>query len=69
MGKKKGATRAELLSQAVEYQEVKSAAADLTEVPDAQLEAVIAGSRVAVEAASASHRDHRQHEIHPPDLN
>jgi len=36
MGKKKGATRAELLSQAVEYQEVKSAAADLTEVPDEQ---------------------------------
>ena len=45
------------------------AAADLTEVPDEQLEAVIAGSRVVADAASASHRDQKQHEIHPPGLN
>jgi len=44
--KKKGATRAEPVSHTVEREEVKSAAADLTQVPDDKLEAVIAGSRV-----------------------
>ena len=38
--------RAEPIPQTVKQQEVKSAAADLTHVPDDQLEVVIAGSRV-----------------------
>jgi hypothetical protein len=63
LGKKTGATRAELLSQAVEHQDVKSAAADLTQVPDDQLEAVIAGSqavdknRMSTKDRPAMHRD------------
>ncbi len=45
LGKKKGATRAEVLSRAVEHQAVKSAAADMTQVPDDQLEQAIRDSR------------------------
>jgi radical SAM superfamily enzyme YgiQ (UPF0313 family) len=42
LGKKTGATKAELLSRAVEQQSLKSAAADLTQVPDELLEEGIA---------------------------
>ena len=45
LGQKKGATRAEVVSRAVEHQEVKSAAADMTLLPDDQLAAAIQGSR------------------------
>ena len=38
LGKSSGATRAEVLSRAVEHQEMKSAAADLTKLDDAELE-------------------------------
>jgi hypothetical protein len=37
-GKKSGATRAEVLSRAVEHADMKTAAADLTQVPDDKLE-------------------------------
>ncbi len=40
-GKKKGATRAEILTRAVEHGDMKTAAADLTQVPDEKLEAVL----------------------------
>jgi len=46
LGKKSGATRQEVLSRAVEHQEMKTAAADLTHLPDDQLAAAIQGSRV-----------------------
>ena len=71
LGKKTGATRAELLSQAVEHQDVKSAAADLTQVPDDQLEAVIAGSqtfdknRMSTKDRPAMHGDVQvPHDVH-----
>ncbi len=35
LGKKSGQTKAEVLSRAVEHAELMSAAADLTQVPDA----------------------------------
>ena len=40
-GKKSGATRSEVLSRAVEHQAMKDAAADLTQVPDVDLAAVL----------------------------
>ncbi|HEU4343273.1 MAG TPA: radical SAM protein [Candidatus Binatia bacterium] len=43
LGKKRGLTRNEILSRAVEHQMLKDAAANLTNVPDAMLETVIAG--------------------------
>jgi radical SAM superfamily enzyme YgiQ (UPF0313 family) len=49
LGKKKGVTRAEALSRAVEHQAVKSAAADMTLLPDEELEQAIQGSRAATE--------------------
>ncbi len=45
LGQKKGATRAEILSRAVEHVEVKSAAADMTLLEDAELESAIQDSR------------------------
>ncbi len=45
LGQKKGVTRAEAMSRAVEHVEVKSAAADLTLLPDEELAAAIEGSR------------------------
>ena len=41
MGKKSGATRAEVLSRALEHTEIKSAAADLTQLADEALEDAI----------------------------
>ena len=41
IGKKSGATRAEVLTRAVEHREVKSAAADLTLLPDEDLEEMV----------------------------
>jgi hypothetical protein len=38
MGKKKGATKAEVLSRAVEHDEMKTAAADLTHMTDEELQ-------------------------------
>ena len=45
LGKKKGATPAEVLSRAVEHGAVKDAAALLTQVTDERLEHVLAESR------------------------
>jgi hypothetical protein len=45
LGKKAGPTNAEVVSRAVEHAEAKSAAADLTSVPDDALELAIAGSK------------------------
>ncbi len=45
MGKKTGATNAEVVSRAVEHAEAKSAAADLTNLSDEALELAIAGSK------------------------
>ena len=41
LGKKKGATKAEVLSRAVEHEEMKTAAADLTQVADEVLERAV----------------------------
>ena len=46
LGKTKGATRAEVLSRAVEHQDMKTAAADLTLIADEDLAEAIQGSRV-----------------------
>ena len=46
MGKKKGATKAEVLSRAVEHGEVKDAAAALTQLSDDRLEHVLEESRL-----------------------
>ncbi|MBI4524714.1 MAG: B12-binding domain-containing radical SAM protein [Deltaproteobacteria bacterium] len=43
LGKKRGLTRNEVLSRAVEHQMLKDAAANLTNVPDTLLESVVAG--------------------------
>ncbi|MCA8912630.1 MAG: radical SAM protein, partial [Planctomycetes bacterium] len=43
-GKQSGATRAEVLSRAVEHQDMKTNAADLTKVSDEELEAKLAES-------------------------
>ena len=53
LGKKKGVTRAEAVSRVVEHPEMKSAAADMTLIPDDQLEQAIQGSRVV-----AAHEEH-----------
>ena len=45
LGKKAGATNAEVVSRAVEHAEAKSAAADLTSLSDEALERAIAGSK------------------------
>ena len=45
LGKKAGATNAEVVSRAVEHAEAKSAAADLTSLSDDALELAIAGSK------------------------
>ena len=45
LGKKSGATNAEVVSRAVEHAEAKSAAADLTNLSDDALELAIAGSK------------------------
>jgi len=45
LGKKQGATRAEVLSRAVEHGDIKSAAADLTHLADEALEHAIKSSR------------------------
>ncbi|MEE9229138.1 MAG: radical SAM protein [Acidobacteriota bacterium] len=47
MGKKAGATKAEIISRAVEHAELKSAAADLTLLADEALERTIAKSSVS----------------------
>jgi hypothetical protein len=45
LGKKKGATKAEVLSRAVEHGALKDAAALMTQVPDYSLDHVLAESR------------------------
>ena len=45
LGKKAGATNAEVVSRAVEHAEAKSAAADMTAISDDALELAIAGSK------------------------
>ena len=45
LGKKKGATRAEVVSRAVEHQDLKSAAAEMTQLADDALENAIANSK------------------------
>ena len=45
LGKKKGATKAEVISRAVEHGDLKSAAADMTQLADEELERVIAESK------------------------
>jgi anaerobic magnesium-protoporphyrin IX monomethyl ester cyclase len=45
LGRKKGFTQAEVLSSAVEHAEMKSAAADLTQLADEALEQAIRASR------------------------
>jgi hypothetical protein len=45
LGKKAGATNAEVVSRAVEHPEAKSAAADLTTLSDEAIELAISGSR------------------------
>ena len=45
LGKKAGATNAEVVSRAVEHADAKSAAADLTSLSDEALELAIAGSK------------------------
>lgn len=61
LGQKSGATKAELLSRAVEHKEMKDAAADLTRIDDEELKKIAAGNRlpnaaepVAEEAATAA---------------
>jgi hypothetical protein len=54
LGKKAGATKAEIISRAVEHEEVKSAAAELTQLPD---HALMAATRV--QAAEARPRASR----------
>jgi anaerobic magnesium-protoporphyrin IX monomethyl ester cyclase len=46
LGRKRGATKAEVMSRAVEHAELKSAAADLTQIADEALEHAIRESRV-----------------------
>lgn len=50
LGKGRGLTRNEVLSRAVEHQNLKDAAANLTNVPDAMLESVIAGENASRKA-------------------
>ena len=45
LGKKKGATKAEVISRAVEHADLKSAAADMTQLADEALEHAITESR------------------------
>jgi hypothetical protein len=45
LGKRKGFTRAEVISRAVEHEDMKSAAADMTQLADAALEHAIRESR------------------------
>lgn len=45
LGKKKGATKAEVISRAVEHSDLKSAAADMTQLADEALEHAIAESK------------------------
>jgi radical SAM superfamily enzyme YgiQ (UPF0313 family) len=45
LGKKKGATKAEVISRAVEHEDLKSAAADMTQLADEALEHAIRESR------------------------
>jgi anaerobic magnesium-protoporphyrin IX monomethyl ester cyclase len=47
MGKKKGPTKNEVLSRAVEHRALKDHAAELTSVPDALLERVIESEQLA----------------------
>ena len=47
MGKKAGATKAEVISRAVEHASLKDSAADLTQMADEALESTIRGSRVS----------------------
>jgi hypothetical protein len=46
LGQKKGATKAEVLSRAVEHAEMKDAAAQLTQLSDELLHSVVEESRV-----------------------
>ena len=46
LGKKAGATQAEMISRAVEHEELKSAAAEMTQLADEALERAIQASRV-----------------------
>jgi radical SAM superfamily enzyme YgiQ (UPF0313 family) len=48
LGEKKGATKAELISRAVEHGEMKTAAADLTQLADEALEAEVKRTSVSV---------------------
>lgn len=48
VGEKKGATKAELISRAVEHEEMKTAAADLTQLADEALEAEVKRTSVSV---------------------
>ena len=54
LGKKRGLTRNEVLSRAVEHQMLKDAAANLTNVPDAMLESVIAAKDASRKAGAYS---------------
>ena len=56
MGKKKGATKAEVLSRAVEHADMKDAAAQLTQVADDMLHDVFEASAPRTPADSASGR-------------
>ena len=53
LGKKGGATKAEVISQAVEHGNLKSAAADLTQLADEELEHAIKESRAERERIQA----------------
>jgi hypothetical protein len=53
LGKKQGPTKAEVLTRAVEHAEVKSAAADLTHVSDAELEEATRNARAERAAIQA----------------
>ena len=46
LGQKKGATKAEVLSRAVEHADIKDAAAELTQMTDDMLESVMEESRL-----------------------
>jgi radical SAM superfamily enzyme YgiQ (UPF0313 family) len=53
LGKKSGATRSEVITRAVEHRDARNAAADMTHIPDQELEQVIRGSRVLREREEA----------------
>jgi predicted small metal-binding protein len=46
LGQKKGATKAEVLSRAVEHADIKDAAAEMTQMTDDMLESVMEESRL-----------------------